>query len=353
VISSTWLRFLGGLAWVSVSFLAAPCMASAADKDVIELQREIASLSDQVHNLQIALSMLQSSFDQKLGSQGTLAQQTLDGVNQIRADNAVESKTVFGQLSQQEQKISIPVAALNTKIDQLVVSFSAAQENIRDMNSRMGRLEQQLIDLSNAVKALQTPASGLSSGAGSGLGSNTSFGSGSTTSSGLGSNTSSSLGSGAGLGGPGSGLGSGSGSGIGTTPRTPPPGVTAEGLYQNAVRDELSGKTDLALQEYTQYLQYFGDTDKAANAQYQIGEIQIHQGNTDEAINAFDTVVSHYPNSTHAPDALYEKAQALKKEGQAATASQVLRRLMLLYPESDAAGRARADLAASGGEPKD
>ncbi|HTX36363.1 MAG TPA: tetratricopeptide repeat protein [Bryobacteraceae bacterium] len=311
MIPSTWLRFCFALAGVCVFFLGAARPASAADKDVIELQREVAGLSDQVHNLQIALSMLQSTFDQRLGAQGALLQQTLDGVNQIRTDSAVETKTVAGQLSQQEQKIAIPVAALNAKIDQMIVSFSAAQENISDMNSRLGRLEQQIVDLANVVKVLQAPTPAPPTGLGSGMPA---------------------------TGAPASGVSATGG---------PPPGVTAEGLYQDATRDELSGKPDLALQEYTQYLQYFGDTDKAADAQFQIGEIQYHQGNADQAIQAFDAVVSHFPDSTHAPDALYEKAQALKSEGQRTSATEVLNRLVLLYPESDAAGRAKADLAAA------
>ncbi len=316
MIPSNWLRFTFALAWVCVSFVGTPHPAWAADKDVIELQREVAGLSDQVHGLQIALSLLQSTFDQKLGAQGVLLQQTLDGVNRIGTDNTVEARTVAGQLSQQEQKVAIPVAALNAKIDQMIVSFSAAQENISDMNSRLGRLEQQIVDLANVVKVLQAPSPAPPTGLGSGM--------------------------------PASGAAATgvAATGVAATGELPP-GVTAQGLYQDATRDELSGKPDLALQEYTQYLQYFGETDKAADAQFQIGEIQYRQGNADQAIQAFDAVAVRYPDSTHAPDALYEKAQALKSEGQRGTATEVLHRLVLLYPESDAAGRAKADLAAA------
>ncbi len=291
---STGVRFSGALVWLCASVLGSPAAASAADKDVIELQRQVAVLADQLRTLQTALTTWQSAVDQKLGAQGALLQQALDTVTQIRADNAVATKTMAGQLSQEEQKVAVPVAALNAKIDQMIASFSAAQENIGDMNSRLGRLEQQLVDLANVVKVLQAgppPPPGSQTAGG------------------------------------------------------PPPGVTAQGLYQNATNDQVSGKLDLALQEYSDYLKFFGDTETAAGAQFHIGEIMLQQGNTDHAIQAFDTVATQYPQSAKAPDALYLKAQALKKEGQRAQSTQVLRDLVRLYPDSDAAGRAKTDLA--------
>lgn len=292
------LRFPGALACLCVFLSGAPA-APAADKDVIELQRQVANLSDQVRTLQTALGVLQSAVDSKMGAQGALLQQALDGVNQLRTDNAVAIKTMASQLNNEEQKVAVPVAALNAKIDQMIVSFSAAQDNISDMNSRLGRLEQELIDLSNVVKVMQsTPAPPPPA-----------------------SQTA-----------PQSSVG-------------PPVGVTAESLFQDATRDQLSAKYDLALQEFTDYLKYFGGTETAAAAQFHVGEILLQEGNTDHAIEAFDNVVTQHPRSAVAPDALYKKAEALRKEGQRAEATRTLRDLVRLYPDSDAAGRAKTDLA--------
>ncbi|MGO9263186.1 MAG: tetratricopeptide repeat protein [Bryobacteraceae bacterium] len=295
MIGSTGLRFSGALAWVCASVLGAPAAASAADKDVVELQRQVAVLTDKVNSLQTALNSLQSAVDQKLGAQGSLLQQ-------IHTENAAAAKTVADQLSQQEQKVAVPVAALNAKIDQMIAAFAATQDNIGDMNSRLGRLEQQIVDMRNVVKVLQAGPPPAPSAP--------------------------------------------------QTPGGPPPGVTAQGLFQDASRDQLSGKSDLALQEYTDYLKYFGDTETAAGAQFHIGEILLTQGNADHAIQAFDAVAGQYPKSGKAPDALYLKAQALKKEGQRAEATQVLRDLVRLYPDSDAAGRAKTDLTAPPRAPK-
>lgn len=289
---STGIRFASVVVWLVASILGAPAVARAADKDLIELQRQVAVLTDQVNNLQTAFAALQSSMSGKLGAQGTLLQQTLDGVNQMQAANSASAKAVADALSQQEQKVAVPLAALNARIDQMIQTVSATQENVADITSRMGRLEQRMVDMENLMKVLQSPQPQAP-----------------------------------------------------PTPGGPPAGVTAQGLSQDAQRDMVSGKLDLALQEYTDYLKYFGDTESAAGAQFQIGEIQFKQGNLDQAIQAFDLVAGQYPMSARAPDALYEKAQVLKKQDHRSQASLILRQLVRQYPDSDAAGRAKADLA--------
>lgn len=295
-MSCTWFRFSGALAWVCALVLGSPATALAADKDIVELQREVAIITEQVNNLQTTLNSLQSTVNEKLGAHGALLQQALDRVNQIHTENVVLAKTVADQFSQQEQKAAPPLAALNAKLDQIISEFSATQDNISDMNSHLGRLEQRIVDLANAVKVLQAapPPPSVPQAAGG-----------------------------------------------------PPPGVTAQGLFQDASRDRLSGNSDLALQEYRDYLKYFGDTETAASAQFHIGEILLEQGKLDDAIQAFDTVASQYPKSGKAPDALYMKAQALQQRSKRFLAAQVLSQLIRLYPDSDAANRAKAELPAS------
>jgi TolA-binding protein len=273
--------------------LGAPVGALAADKDIVELERDVAIVGDQVKNLQTALNSLQSTFNQKLGAQDALLQQTLDRVNQTHTEDAVAAKTASDLL---EQKVAAPMANLNAKLDQVISGFSAAQDNISDMNSRLGRLEQRIVDLANAVKGLQAaPPSPSAPQAANG----------------------------------------------------PPPGVNVQGLFQGASRDQLEGNYGLALQEYSDYLKYFGDTEMAAGAQLHIGEILLAQGKVDAAIQPFDAVAGQYPRSGKTPDALYLKAQALKQQGKRSLAAQALTQLVRLYPDSDAASRAKAELPAA------
>lgn len=292
-------RFPYWLAGVCALIASTPVAAVAADKDLMELQREVALISAQVTSLQTVLTALQGSFNQKLGAQGALVQQTFDLVNQIHTQDVLATKALADQLSQQAQKNAAPVADLNAKLDQMISTFAATQENINDMVSRLGRLEQKIVDLENAVKVMQSP-SAPPPGAPQ----------------------------------PAGGL---------------PPGMTAEGLFQNASSDQLSGKNDLALQEYRDYLKYFGNTQMAATAQLHIGELLLADGSVDDAVQAFGAVASQYPRSGKAPDALYLKAQALKKQGKHTEATQALRQLVRDYPDSSAAGRAKAELPAPRG----
>lgn len=280
-----------------VLLLSLSMRGRAADKDVVELQREVASITDQINSLQSALNALQMSINEKLASQSALLQQTLDRVNQIHTDQAVSNNGVASQLRDQEQKVAQPVAALNAKIDQVVTQSSAAQESLADVSARLGRLEQRLTDLENAVKVIQSgPAQPPAASAPTAQGG-------------------------------------------------PPAGITAEGLYANASRDQLSGKSDLALQEYHDYIEYYGSTEMAAGAQFHIGEIQLNQGNLDDAIQAFDAVMERYPDSPRAADALYLKAQALEKQGKRTLAFQALNDTVRKYPDSDAARSAKNELA--------
>jgi tol-pal system protein YbgF len=278
--------FVGTMCLISGVLVRGPVPAFAADKEIVEVQRDVAFLGDQVKMLQNTVN----SLLEKLAGQGVLTQQTLDRVNQIIMDNAVAMKNVTDQLDQQQQKLVAPLASVNSKLDQVATQVATTQDNLSDLNSRLGRLEQRIVDLENAVKVMQAPAAPPPTQGG------------------------------------------------------PPPGVTAQGLFQNASGDQLSGKSDLALHEYQDYLKYFGDTDTAASAQFHIGEILLSQGNVDDAIQAFDTVVDQFPKSSKAPDALYLKAHALQKQGKRAQATQVLNRLIRQYPDSDAAQNAKSEL---------
>src|SRR6185295_10969052 len=56
-------------------------------------------------------------------------------------------------------------------------------------------------------------------------------------------------------------------------PGMPPPGVTAEVLYQNGYRDYMAKKDELALQEFNEYLKYFDKSEQAPTVQFYIGNL--------------------------------------------------------------------------------
>jgi TolA-binding protein len=69
----------------------------------------------------------------------------------------------------------------------------------------------------------------------------------------------------------------------------------ADQLYNDGLRDYNANKNDLASQEFAQYLQVYGNTDLAGNAQFYLGEIAYRQGNFAGAVQAYNKVLDHYP----------------------------------------------------------
>ena len=100
------------------------------------------------------------------------------------------------------------------------------------------------------------------------------------------------------------------------------------------------GKLDLALQEFSDYLKWYGSTDLAPNAQYYIAYIHSSQGDYDDAVKEFDMVLEKYPDNNKTPDSLYNKGLALTKMGRRTDGAQEYRELIQRFPSNDLSKRA-------------
>ena len=268
-------------------------ICSAASKEIVELQRDVAQLQDQVRNLQ-------SSFDTKMGTMAAQVQQRTDSAGRANNSLATLQGAIQEQLRQQGKEVMAPVANVGTKIEEMATEFQQVQNSMADVTTRLGKLEQQVLDLSNAVRTINSPAPPPG---------------GSTT----------------GAGNPGP-----------TTSNVPP--ISGDMLYQNANRDRLGGKTDLALQEYQEYVKLYGDGPLAPAAQYWVGDLYFAQGDYDNALRAFDQVLERYPANNKTPDALLMKGKTLVKLDKRNAGASDFRELIKRYPSSDAAVKARAQL---------
>jgi tol-pal system protein YbgF len=105
-------------------------------------------------------------------------------------------------------------------------------------------------------------------------------------------------------------------------------------LYANAMRDKDSGNYDIALQEFTDYLRYFGETASAPNAQYYIGEIYYNQKKFEQAQQAFDLVLEKYPNNDRTLDAMFMKGRTLVQLGEKADAVEEFREVYRSAPRN-------------------
>ena len=283
-----------------ILFVAFAPFTFGASKEIVELQRDVAMLQDQVRNVQ-------KSLDEKVTSMQTLVQQTLDSVNKTNVAVALMEKSFGDAMRQQQQQVSAPVLTVTQKLDQMSEDFRAVRESVLDMNTRMGKLDAKMADLSNLINTIKAP--------------------------------------------PPPPPGATSLSGAPGTPETqpaqaagPPPGMQAEVLYTNAVRDQTTGKYDLAMQEFNDYLKYFSNTQFASNAQFYIGDIYYKRQDYANALQAFDNVLERFPDGNKTADAHYMKGQTLMAMGRNDSAAREFRDVYTSYPDTDLAAKAKARL---------
>lgn len=265
----------------------------AANKDLILMQR----------NLEDRINALQNDLDQKLAS---LAGQLTAMQNDTRhtADlMAGLQNTVSNSVSQS----LAPVSGLNTKVDTMGDDVRSLKEALNDLSARLERMDAKITDLKNQLQIIQNPPAAPGTAT---------------------------------PGTPGSATGQPQN---GANP-TPPPGMSAEKTFTDARRDLQQNNTDLAYQEFQQYITYFPNTELAAAAQYYLGQIDYDRGNYTAAVDAFDAVLERYPDNPKSADARYMKGMSLEKSGQRSRAAQEFRALIDKYPRTDDARKAMNEL---------
>jgi TolA-binding protein len=112
------------------------------------------------------------------------------------------------------------------------------------------------------------------------------------------------------------------------------PEISATDLFSAAEGDRLSGKFDLALQEYTDFVTKFGAGAQAPDAQYYIGSIHYSKSEWGEAVKAFDLVLKNYSDSRRVAEALYYKGDSLARMGRWPEADATLKDLRKRFADS-------------------
>jgi tol-pal system protein YbgF len=120
----------------------------------------------------------------------------------------------------------------------------------------------------------------------------------------------------------------------------PPPDV----LYNNALRDYQAGKNDLAVQEFSDYVKYYPNTDLAGNANFYLADIEFRQGNYQAAAKSYDLVLQGFPDGNKAAAAELKKGLSLIELGQQEAGIASLRHVIQRYPKSNEALQARERL---------
>jgi TolA-binding protein len=290
---------------IVLSGLLIPGAGFAASREQQEMQRDIAQLQDQVRTLQ-------SGFDQKMATLQTLIEQALDAGNKANLNVSVLSSSISQTLDRELKGALVPVAGLSARVDNIHNDVSEVKNAVMDLNTQLNRQQQMLTDINNAIKVLQAPAAppppNLNQDGTAGLQ----------------------------PGQPGAFAGRG-----GAAP-------SAKALFDGANSDYASSKSDLALDEFTQFVHLYPDDPNAPAAQFFIGQIHSAQQKYDQAVMDFDAVLERYPENKYTTDAMFLKGMALKVSGHRDLAATDFRALIKKYPRSDQAEPAAEQLRAMG-----
>lgn len=252
--------------------------------------KEIIQLQTQVQQLQEQMTAMKTSFDERMGVMKNLVEANTDATNKTTA----AITTLQNSLTKQQGDAS-------GHVDQLSGQIQALNDTLDELKVRLAKVSKQLEDMQSAQQSMaaQQQATQAQAQAQS---------------------------------------------------QAPPPDV----LYANALRDYNGGKNDLAVQEFTDYLKFYPNTDLAGNAYFYLAELQFRAGNYQQAVGNYDQVLQNFPSGNKAASAQLKKGFALIEMGQKDDGVQELRHLIQRYPKTSEAVQARdrlRKLGVSSGKP--
>src|SRR5271166_5671632 len=241
------------------------------------VSKEMVQLQTQVQQLQEQMTAMQRSFDERMGVMNNLVERDTDAVTKVAA-----AVTLLQTTLQKQQGDS------STHVDQLSGQIQSLNDTLDELKARLAKVSKQLEDMqssqqSQAAQTAQVQAQQQAQA------------------------------------------------------QAPPPDV----LYNNALRDYNGAKNDLALQEFSDYIKYYPNTDLAGNCYYYLGEIQFRQANYQQAAQSYDQVLQNFPSGNKAASAQLKKGLALIELGKQDDGVTELRHLIQRYPHSPEALQAR------------
>lgn len=244
------------------------------------VNKEMIQLQTQVQQLQEQMTAMQRSFDERMGVMKNLVEQDTDAANKV----AAALNTLQAALQKQQ-------AEGGTRVDQVSGQIQALNDTMDELKVRLAKVTKQLEDMQSAQQSLaasQAQQQAAQAAAQS----------------------------------------------------APPPDV----LYNNGLRDYNGGKNELALQEFSDYIKFYPNTDYAGNCYFYLGELQFKQGNYAQAVQSYDQVLQNFPSGNKAAAAQLRKGFALLELGKQDDGVAELRHLIQRYPRSTEAVQARERL---------
>lgn len=274
--------------------------ALAANKEHEAIQRDIAMLGEE-------LRRLPSTLAPEFTAIKTMVQQSINASDKAQNSVLVLETRVTERMQSLEKSLAQTVASLNARVDSMATEFQGIKEESKETNARLAKMSQKLDDLKALLQIIRdTPPPQPVAQPGPEQ--------------------------------PKAGL-----EGSGALPVQT--AVNGERLFEDAERDRMTGKTDLAIKSYRDYVRSFPKGERACEAQYRVGEMLMRKGEVFPAAAEFDMVIERYDATCRfQPDARYMKGRAFVKADQPSAAKDEFRRLAEEYKGTEWEKRAKEAL---------
>ena len=261
-----------------------PQPAYGQKKDTLLLMRQLDTMQEMIQNMQ-------KTLDTQTAVLRTLVEQANDNVNSM--------KLTVEELRKATQR---NLADNNNRFESMTTQIQALSESLEEAKARLAKLSEQLAQTQNIIQTLNAPVTPATETPG------------------------------------------GSTAGPGGEAKPPASVPDADTLYNSGRSYYSGGQYQLAVQAFQEYLQYYGDTDRASNAQFFIGDSYYSQENFKQAIEEYDKCIERYPKGNKAMAAQLKKGFALIELGGKAAGVRELRSLIQRYPKAPEASLARQRL---------
>jgi tol-pal system protein YbgF len=263
---------------ITAIVLTAALPSFAVSKEMIQLQTQVQTLTDQV-------ARLQQTLDERMGVLRNLVEQSADSVNKMSV-----------AVNDLQRKAQAESSDTSSKLEQVSGQIQSLHDSVDELKARLAKVTKQLDDMQQNGQNIGSAPGGMAASPNAG-----------------------------------------SAPGAATNSSAPP----ADVLFNNALRDYNAGKYDLSGQEFNDYLKFYASTDKAGDAQFYLADIEYRQGNFEAASKDYDKVLEEYPGSTKSAAAQLKKGYALLELGQKEAGVRELNSLIVRYPRSAEAAQAR------------
>jgi tol-pal system protein YbgF len=121
-------------------------------------------------------------------------------------------------------------------------------------------------------------------------------------------------------------------------------GTSPQRAFDAAMSDYWGSDFDLAISGFKAYQSTFPQSDRAADAQFYIGQSYYNQGKYNEAADAYQQTIRTYPKHAILPDAYYKLGESYRNIKNVDRARAAYEFVAKNYPESAAAAQAQQRL---------